>query len=483
MIIDLPSTSTSAVNKALVDLRDSGGAVALGRVLTLCVVTDDAHAEDAIEAANEASREHPCRVLVLARGNRRGAARLDAQIRVGGDAGASEVVVLRLYGPLVDHGETTVVPLLLSDAPIVAWWVGAAPEDLQSDPIGAIAQRRITDSAETSNPARSLEHRRAHYRAGDTDLAWTRLTNWRALLAAALDQPPYEPVTQVTVAGAPDSPSTELLAAWLAVKLKAPVVRARTKKGTGVQSVRLDRKSGAVELIRPDQTVATLTQPGQPERRIALARRPVKDCLTEELRRLDPDEVYGETLVHGLPAVGGRTMSVAQAQAQGRISPPADAARSQAAAQKESSRISRAMKRAQPVDAEQHSRSSAVPNNAVAANAPDGNPPQDQGTQAVRRARAGAAAKEASAARAAPAARTAAKRAAGKKAASASTPGPLTTEAPAPQDAPPAAGTTKRATAKKATAKTATATKTAATGTAPRRSTARGAGAAKGASA
>ncbi|NAZ80683.1 glucose-6-phosphate dehydrogenase assembly protein OpcA [Kineococcus sp. R8] len=455
MIIDLPSTSTSAVNKALVDLRDSGGAVALGRVLTLCVVTDDAHAEDAIEAANEASREHPCRVLVLARGNRRGTARLDAQIRVGGDAGASEVVVLRLYGPLVDHGETTVVPLLLSDAPIVAWWVGAAPEDLQSDPIGAIAQRRITDSAETPNPAKSLEHRRAHYRAGDTDLAWTRLTNWRALLAAALDQPPYEPVTQVTVAGAPDSPSTELLAAWLAVKLKAPVVRARTKKGTGVQSVRLDRKSGAVELIRPDQTVATLTQPGQPERRIALARRPVKDCLTEELRRLDPDEVYGETLVHGLPAVGARTMSVAQAQAQGRISPPAEAARGQAAAQKESARVSRAMKRAQPSDAAQRSGSAAVPANAFSANAPDGNPPQDQGTQAVLRARVGrgtaTAAAKSAAARTAPA-KSAPAKAAPTKAAP--------TKAAPTKAAPAKAAATKTAPAKSAPAKRASAAKT-----------------------
>ena len=39
-------------------------------------------------------------MIVLARGQRRAAARLDAQIRVGGDAGASEVVVLRGYGEL-----------------------------------------------------------------------------------------------------------------------------------------------------------------------------------------------------------------------------------------------------------------------------------------------------------------------------------------------------------------------------------------------
>ncbi|WP_328295992.1 glucose-6-phosphate dehydrogenase assembly protein OpcA [Kineococcus sp. NBC_00420] len=348
MIIDLPSTSTSAINKAMVDLRDSGGAVALGRVLTLVVITDDAHAEDAISAANEASREHPCRVLVLARGNKRGAARLDAQIRVGGDAGASEVIVLRAYGPLVEHGETTIVSLLLPDAPIVAYWPGTAPDDLRTDPIGAIAQRRITDSAEARDPAKALDSRRTSYRAGDTDLAWTRLTNWRALLAAALDQPPYEPVTSITVAGAPDSPSTELLAAWLAAKLKAPVVRARTKRGTGVQSVRLERKSGAVELIRPEQSVATLTQPGQPDRRLSLARRLVKDCLSEELRRLDPDDVYGEVLADGLPQVNKKVMSVRDAQTAGKLSTPAAAAKRQAAAEQQSAKVSRSMKGAPP---------------------------------------------------------------------------------------------------------------------------------------
>jgi glucose-6-phosphate dehydrogenase assembly protein OpcA len=45
--------------------------LALGRVLTLVIVTDDGSSiEGAIEAANSASREHPCRVIVLARGQR-----------------------------------------------------------------------------------------------------------------------------------------------------------------------------------------------------------------------------------------------------------------------------------------------------------------------------------------------------------------------------------------------------------------------------
>ncbi|MGO1289348.1 MAG: glucose-6-phosphate dehydrogenase assembly protein OpcA, partial [Cellulosimicrobium funkei] len=119
MIIDLPDTTTNAVNKRLVRLRDEGGAIALGRVLTLVVIARESDVETSIEAANDASREHPCRVIVVAPSGRSATPHLDAQIRVGGDAGASEVVVLRTAGPLLEHADTLVMPLLLPDAPIV----------------------------------------------------------------------------------------------------------------------------------------------------------------------------------------------------------------------------------------------------------------------------------------------------------------------------------------------------------------------------
>lgn len=303
MIVDLPATNTSAVNRKLVQLRAQGGAVALGRVLTLVVVTDDGmEAEAAIDAANHASREHPCRVIVLARGPKRAAARLDAQIRVGGDAGASEVIVLRLYGPLAEEGAGCVTPLLLPDAPVVSWWPGNAPELPAKDPLGELATRRITDSAAERHPTRALRQRAESYTAGDTDLAWSRLTNWRALLAAALDLPPFETITAATVTGAPDSPSTDLLAGWLSSCLDISVRRARSEPGQGMFSVILERPGGAIRLTRPDSSVGILSQPGQPDRRVALPRRGVGECLAEELRRLDPDEVYGRALA-ALPQV------------------------------------------------------------------------------------------------------------------------------------------------------------------------------------
>ncbi|GAA4526296.1 glucose-6-phosphate dehydrogenase assembly protein OpcA [Amycolatopsis samaneae] len=314
MIVDLPSTTTSQLNKKLVEIRERGGQVALGRVLTLVIVADDDDKlEEAIEAANEASREHPSRVIVVAKGARTAAPRIDGQIRVGGDAGASEVIVLRLYGPLAAQGQSAVVPLLLPDAPIVTWWPGVGPKSPAKDPLGELAQRRITDSAAEKNPVRSLTTRAKSYVDGDTDLAWTRLTRWRAQLVSALDLPPYEKVTGATVTGEADSPSTELLAGWLAEYLKVPVKRVKSSSAQGIISVSLERRSGAVVLHRPDGRVGTLTQPGQPTRRIALQRRTTPDCLVEELRRLDTDEIY-EAALKGLGKFSAGTNGKAAAK-------------------------------------------------------------------------------------------------------------------------------------------------------------------------
>lgn len=313
MIIDLPDTTSVDVSKMLVDVRNRNGAMALGRVLTLLVSVADGDVERALKIAGDASRQHPCRIVTIVRGDRRGKSRLDAQIRLGGDAGASEIVILRLYGALAEHANRVATPLLLADSPVLAWWPGPAPKDVHEDPIGAMASRRITDSAASPNPVAALRRRAATYEPGDTDLAWTRLTRWRAVLASALDQPPFEPVDRITVAGSSDSPSTDLLAAWLQLRLKAPAARVRTPPGSGIVSVRLERATGSIDLVRPSGAVATLSEGSQPDRRLALARRTDAECLADELRRLDDDQPYEQVLLKGLPALAPARKSVGQA--------------------------------------------------------------------------------------------------------------------------------------------------------------------------
>src|SRR4051794_16639582 len=163
MIVDLPSTTTSNVFKKIQSLREQGGVAALGRVLTLVVVTKSGLEEEAIEVANEASREHPCRIIVLAAGSPEKPTRLDAQIRVGGDVGASEVIVLRGYGELAEESESLVAALLLPDAPIMVWWPHCAPDNACQTSIGRIAHRRITDSANEADPQRALDNIRRTY--------------------------------------------------------------------------------------------------------------------------------------------------------------------------------------------------------------------------------------------------------------------------------------------------------------------------------
>jgi glucose-6-phosphate dehydrogenase assembly protein OpcA len=349
VIVDLPGTTTASINRKLVDLREGGGTIALGRVLTLVIVTGEHDAEMAIEAANSASHEHPCRVIVVVQGTRRGVNRLDAQIRVGGDAGASEVLVLRLYGELAAHGDSVVQPLLLPDSPVVVWWPGEPPAVPAQDPIGRMGHRRITDAAMAKRPRKELTRLAKVYRAGDSDLAWTRLTIWRGLLAATLDQPPYEKVEHVTVSGASDSPSTDLLAGWLAEALRCPVLRTRTSAGTGMSSVRLERRSGNVDLVRANSPVATLTQPGQPERRIGLQRRSTAECLAEELRRLETDAIYEEALTRGLVALARtRTKTSSEAIAEGEAPSVAEVQKRAVRAEASAGRASRAAKRATP---------------------------------------------------------------------------------------------------------------------------------------
>lgn len=305
MIIDLPDTTVSKVAKKLVSVREEGGAVALGRVLTLLIVARNGVAEAAIDAANDASREHPMRVIVLTTSD--GDARLDAQIRVGGDAGASEVVVLRAFGEAASNPESLVTGLLLPDAPLVAWWPEDAPDEPHESPLGGIAQRRITDAATFPDVRERLQHLAESYAPGDTDLAWTRLTHWREQLAAVLDQPPYEEVTAAAVRGAGNSPSTALLAAWLQMALDVPVTWSYEDPAQweeGIKSVRLTRDGGDILLERHGGGHAVLTQPGQPDHDLHLPRRTLRECLAEELRRLDPDALYGRVITTGWTRLG-----------------------------------------------------------------------------------------------------------------------------------------------------------------------------------
>jgi glucose-6-phosphate dehydrogenase assembly protein OpcA len=294
MLIDLTDTTTGNIRAALTRARDQLGGPTTGVVLNLIIVTDEASQHDAVRAASQAGREHPCRVLGVIARNPRGESRLDAEIRTG-EGAPGQTVLLRMYGPLGLHADSVIDPLLVPDTPVVTWWPGSGPAVPSASPLGALAQRRVTDAAAADAPETALAALAAGYQPGDTDLAWTRGTTWRSLLAATCDQPHGE-ITGGLVLAEEHNPTADLIAAWLTARLGVPV-RRDVSEGPGVTEVIFTTGGGDITISRPDGRHATLSRPDQPQRSVALHRRDTAELLAEELRRLDPDEIYRESLV------------------------------------------------------------------------------------------------------------------------------------------------------------------------------------------
>jgi glucose-6-phosphate dehydrogenase assembly protein OpcA len=292
-MIELVETNAAGIAAEFVASRLRAGSPAMSMVMTLIIVVDDDAAEDAMRVARQASHEHPARVLGVILGDARGASQINAQVGTG--AGwTGETALIRLKGEVVRHAESVVLPLLLPDSPVAIWWPSDPPEDPATDPLGRLAQRRITDAAAaTRGKGKAIHLQCSSYAAGNSDLAWTRITPWRALLAAALDQQPLK-VTGGSVTAERISPSAELLVAWLSDRLKVHVDR-KSSRGPGITEVRLDTREGPIVISRRDGRLATYSSPDRPDRPVALKRRQLPELLAEELRRLDEDDVYAAT--------------------------------------------------------------------------------------------------------------------------------------------------------------------------------------------
>ena len=267
MTIDLTDTSTGAIHEALTQARRRMGGPASGTVLTLIIVTDESEQYDAVRAASQAGREHPSRILAVITRRPKGESRLDAEIRVG-ETGPGETILLRMYGPLGQHADSVVAPLLAPDVPVVTWWPDEAPSAPGGDPLGAVAQRRVTDAAASETPKDMLLTLAKAYKPGDTDLSWTRATSWRSLLAATLDQP-YPELLRGEVLAEPGNPSADLIAAWLGQRLDLDVRRGESG-GPGITEVNFEtagREGRAVPAGRPQRhpvLARTAGTPGSP---------------------------------------------------------------------------------------------------------------------------------------------------------------------------------------------------------------------------
>ncbi|MDO5729703.1 MAG: glucose-6-phosphate dehydrogenase assembly protein OpcA [Actinomycetaceae bacterium] len=297
MISVLECTSTADV-AAEMEKLSCGAASGFGRVMNLiAVIPHENQIDDAIEICGAASREHPCRVIIVVESPESTDDSLTAQIHYGDEIGPSEVIVLLPGGQTASELDTLVMPLLLADTPIVVYWPQTPPLSPIDHPLGSIATRRITDSRSTEDAIGTLRNLARVHTNGDSDLSWAGVTLWRGLLAAMLDEKPRRPIDHVEVVGCETHPSGYLIAVWLRSQLDVPVHFQAAEVAT-VCAVRFLNQDGTeLALTREDgSSVAKLHRPNLPTTNVNLPRRSLSDCLMEDLRRLDPDEHYGEII-------------------------------------------------------------------------------------------------------------------------------------------------------------------------------------------
>ena len=298
VIIDLPADHDVAGQQQARELREQGGAHAHRPG------ADAGHRHRRRQRTEERHRRgQPRQPRAPVPGDRAGARREEGRAAAGrADPGrrrrrrerGHRAALLRPAGRT--RARRACVPLLLPDAPVVAWWPFEAPAvpvggpDRQARHSGGSPTRRREEPDQGVRAAREVVPR-----PGDTDLAWTRLTLWRALLASALDLPPYEQVTGGHRRPArPSRRRPTCWPAWLAARLRLPVKRLEGR-ATARASCRCGWSAGPAPSSSTARTARSARCASRASRTggSRCSAGAVRDCLAEELRRLDPDEIYG----------------------------------------------------------------------------------------------------------------------------------------------------------------------------------------------
>ncbi|MGO9095506.1 MAG: glucose-6-phosphate dehydrogenase assembly protein OpcA [Bryobacteraceae bacterium] len=251
--------------------------------MTLIVVGDDTQVGATLA---ELMREHPHRAIVV-RVRPGPAALLEHRVLAQcwmPSAGRQQICCEQIEIAAAEGGLADLPPVLLAlrapDLPVVLWLRAARLFDVLRIPAGKL----ILDSAAAAEPLAMLQ-RLAQAGAADgpvADLAWTRLTHWREILAQEFDNPasaallPRVAEVRVFHTGQSVPPEACYMAGWVLSALGRRV------------EVRFEAAAeGAIEFRGP----------GFPALRISgCAPRAEASLLSEELGILDRDPVYDRAL-------------------------------------------------------------------------------------------------------------------------------------------------------------------------------------------
>jgi glucose-6-phosphate dehydrogenase assembly protein OpcA len=308
-------TATLEPEKILKDLRNlwsdlgrdaevSGGVLrACG--MTLIVAADsDADAEELRHTLGVLMHDHPARAIVLRLNEKSG---LDANVfsQCWMPFGrhqqicAEGIEITAGVGEL-HHVAQLLLPLIVSDLPAVLWCRGPrvfSGEDFA--PLLPLIQKIIVDSATASDPRKAIAAIRELRKQGRlvADLAWTKLTGLRELIASLFDErkAPGIKSVQITFGGEVPSPSSLYFTAWMEHAL--PEAKVNLNPGEGGRGLRSIVLSGDcnVTITRPDTTTLEV-HCGDRLRKSTMLLLSEEVLMGEELSILGPDPVFDKVL-------------------------------------------------------------------------------------------------------------------------------------------------------------------------------------------
>jgi len=203
--------------------------------------------------------------------------------------------------PFVDNA---VAAIRLSSLPTLVWWRGGPVEVL--DRVVALADRVVLD---VDDPDDLWAHVVTIFdRTAFSDLRWTRLTRWRALMAQFFDIPAVAAAatafTRLRIEGA-DRPTARLFAGWLRTALawqdSVTIDVADSRRDAPMESVTLS--GGDIELRlcvagsrRCVETTATVPGQAATSRVVSLGAQSLESLLAAELRIRSRDSAFEQAV-------------------------------------------------------------------------------------------------------------------------------------------------------------------------------------------
>jgi glucose-6-phosphate dehydrogenase assembly protein OpcA len=311
------TTSPASIEHQLAQLRGEAAGVEDGirtHIVDLVSYADDPAVADEIAAAIAGLRHsRPSRALIVC--GQPDATEVAAEPSVfcsPMQEGGKAIVcceLVRLDGPAAgDALASMAASLLLPDLPVFLLWL--APPDFERPVFRALRSlttRLVTDSTRFPETLAALGALIAQDREVVTDLAWTKITGWREVVASIFDDPDargalakLEHVAIDYVRGS--DAQARLLGGWLvastgcdAVVTTTPVDRADMRTGS-LTHVAIDCGRERYSVDRPQEGVAVIDAPGRASRHVALRVLPTPVLIGEELEFLTNDHAFHAAL-------------------------------------------------------------------------------------------------------------------------------------------------------------------------------------------